>query len=103
MLIRNEVARNGLEIEMEALQLRSSYFALDPLNKVMSRRKLPYGWLDSSGRSGIKVARTENLHDPFFAQMRGRGHANGHRRMTPRHMSGGRAFRWVEEVADSYG
>jgi hypothetical protein len=30
VLIRNEVARNGLEIEVEALQLRSSYFALDP-------------------------------------------------------------------------
>lgn len=65
-LIRNGVARNGLEIVVEALQLRSSYLALDPLSEVMSKRKLPDGWLDSSGRSGNKVARTENLRDPFF-------------------------------------
>lgn len=32
-LIRNGVARDGLEIVVEALQLRSSYLALDPLNK----------------------------------------------------------------------
>ena len=102
VLIRNKVARNGLEIEAEALQLRSSYFALDPLSKVMSRHKLPYAWLDSSGRSGIKVARTENLHDPFFAEMRGHEQPDGHRRMTPRHMSWGRAFRW-KEGADSHG
>ena len=90
------MARDGLEIVVEALQLRSSYLALDPLEKVMSKHKHPYGWLDSPGRSGIKVGRTENLRDPLFAQMRGREHVERHRRLTRRHMSWGRAFRWVE-------
>lgn len=38
-LIRNGVARNGLEIVVEVLQLRSSYLALDPLNKSHEQRQ----------------------------------------------------------------
>lgn len=40
MLIRNGVARDGLEIVLEALP--SSYPALDPPMEVMIKRKLRY-------------------------------------------------------------
>ena len=49
------MARDGLEIVVEALQLRSSYLALDPLDKVMSRRKLPTDGLTRRVEAAIRL------------------------------------------------